>query len=322
MVIGRFMAGSGTSVGVTLTSSVLTDMYRAEHRGKSLAIATFFPYLGPAIGPILGGVISQNLRWEWSFWILSLFEGAITLIGILFFTECYTPALLRRKALAQRKDALLLRHSLWGINFYRDLFIQMKPHILRPIQLMTYASLWIDRYNESETISSLNYIAFAIGTTIATQAGGPTMDWIYRKLREKNEGKTSPEFRAPFLAPGVILVPVGLFWYGWSAEKATSWVLVDAGAVIYTCGSFVLAQGMLAYLLDEVEHAASANAAGRMLSNICGFAFPIFAPQMYDKLGYGWGNSLLAFVFIALGVPTPFLLWIWGSKLRALGKKL
>lgn len=322
-------------------------MYRAEHRGKSLAIATFIPYLGPAIGPILGGVISQNLRWEWSFWILSLFEAAITLVGLLLFVETYTPTLLRRKAAARRHDPSLPSSIVVKVKvFYRDLSKRLKPSILRPILLLvkrpviqvvslivslnfgvyclmlsTYASLWTDRYNESETISSLNYIAIAIGTTIATQAGGYAMDWIYRKLRKRNKGQASPEYRAPFLVPGVMLVPIGLFWYGWSADKTMSWVMVDAGAGIYTCGSFIVTQGMLAYLLDEIEHAASANAASRMLSNICGFAFPIFAPQMYDRLGYGWGNSLLGFVFIALGVPTPFLLWIWGPKLRTLGKK-
>lgn len=78
------------------------------------------------------------------------------------------------------------------------------------LMLSTYASLWTDRYNESEITSSLNYISIAIGTTVATQAGGPTMDWIYRKLRERNKGETSPEFRVPFLVPGVILIPVGL----------------------------------------------------------------------------------------------------------------
>ncbi|KAJ5527573.1 hypothetical protein N7513_011732 [Penicillium frequentans] len=347
MIVGRFMAGSGASVGTTLTSSVLTDMYRAEHRGKSLAIATFIPYLGPAIGPILGGVISQNLRWEWSFWILSLFEAAITLVGLLLFVETYTPTLLRRKAAAQQHDASLPSSKVVKVKvFYRDLSKRLKPSILRPILLLvkrpviqvvslivslnfgvyclmlsTYASLWTDKYNESETISSLNYIAIAIGTTIATQAGGYAMDRIYRKLRKRNKGQASPEYRAPFLVPGVMLVPIGLFWYGWSANTTMSWVMVDAGAAIYTCGSFIVTQGMLAYLLDEIEHAASANAASRMLSNICGFAFPIFAPQMYDRLGYGWGNSLLGFVFIALGVPTPLLLWIWGPKLRALGKK-
>lgn len=322
-------------------------MYRAEHRGKSLAIATFIPYLGPAIGPILGGVISQNLRWEWSFWILSLLEAAITMAGLLLFIETYTPTLLRRKAAAQRYDASLAPSKVVKVHvFYRDLSERLKPSILRPILLLikrpviqvvslivslnfgvyclmlsTYASLWTDRYGESETISSLNYIAIAIGTTIASQAGGYFMDWIYRKLRTRNKGQASPEYRAPFMVPGVMLVPIGLFWYGWSADKSMSWVMVDAGAAIYTCGSFIITQGMLAYLLDEIEHAASANAASRMLSNICGFAFPIFAPQMYNRLGYGWGNSLLGFVFIALGVPTPLFLWIWGSKLRALGQK-
>ena len=38
---------------------------------------------------------------------------------------------------------------------------------------------------------------------------------------------------------------------------------------------------------------------------------------MYDKLGYGWGNSLLAFVAILLGVPGPLLLWKYGEILRA-----
>ncbi|KAJ5656025.1 hypothetical protein N7507_007975 [Penicillium longicatenatum] len=347
MILGRFMAGSGASVGNTLTSTVLTDMYRAEDRGKSLAIATFIPYLGPAIGPILGGAISQKLRWEWSFWILSFFEAAVTLVGLLLFIETYTPALLRRKAAAQRHDASLASSRMVKVKvFYQDLSKRLKPSILRPVYMLvkrpvvqvvsliislnfgvyclmlsTYASLWTDRYKESETISSLNYIAIAIGTTIATQSGGYLMDWIYRRLRKRNKGQANPEYRVPFLVPGVMLVPIGLFWYGWSAEKTLSWVMVDAGAAIYTCGSFIVNQGMLAYLLDEIEHAASANAASRMLSNICGFAFPIFAPQMYDRLDYGWGNSLLAFVFLILGVPTPLLLWVWGSKLRALGKK-
>ncbi|KAJ5939663.1 hypothetical protein N7466_002797 [Penicillium verhagenii] len=350
MIVGRFMAGSGASVGTTLTSSVLTDMYRAEHRGKSLAIATFIPYLGPAIGPILGGVISQNLRWEWSFWILSLFEAVITLLGLIFFTETYTPTLLRRKAAAQRNDASSSpspSRTVQAQEFYHDLTRRLKPSILRPmlmltqrpvvqvvsfinalafgiycLMLSTYASLWTERYNENETISSLNYIAIAIGTTIATQIGGHTMDWIYRNLKKRNKGQARPEYRAPFLVPGVVLVPIGLFWYGWSADQAISWVMVDAGAAIFTCGSFIVTQGMLAYLLDEMEYAASANAASRMLSNICGFAFPIFAPQLYSRLHYGWGNSVLAFVFIALGVPTPLLLWLWGFELRALGKKL
>ena len=48
-----------------------------------------------------------------------------------------------------------------------------------------------------------------------------------------------------------------------------------------------------------------------------GFGFPLFAPYMYDALDYGWGNSLLGFIAIGLGIPAPFLLWFFGEKLRA-----
>lgn len=321
-------------------------MYNAEDRGKSLALATFIPYLGPALGPILGGVLSQHLSWEWLFWILSIFQAAVTVVGFFILSETYTPTLLRKKAAAQRSPSLSPPQTPWSKEFRRDLFVKLRANLLRPMLLLvkrpviqvislvmalnfgiyclmlsTYASLWIERYHESETISSLNYIAIAIGSTVASQVGGHSMDWIYRRLRARNNGATAPEYRIPFLIPAIVMMPAGLFWYGWSAERGISWVMVDFGAAIFTCGSFVLSQGMVAYLLDEIQHAASANAAARMLSYILAFAFPTFAPQMYDRLGYGWGNSLLAFVFLAIGAPVPLLLWIWGPRLRAWGRK-
>jgi hypothetical protein len=38
---------------------------------------------------------------------------------------------------------------------------------------------------------------------------------------------------------------------------------------------------------------------------------------MYRSLGYGWGNSLLGFVAIGMGVPAPYLFWKYGAQLRA-----
>lgn len=79
---------------------------------------------------------------------------------------------------------------------------------------------------------------------------------------------------------------------------------------------------MYAYLIDEfAEHAASANAAARFWTNVLGFGFPIWAPVLYEKLGYGWGNTLLAFVALGLGVPAPLILWRYGERLRAVGKE-
>ncbi|KAK6219323.1 hypothetical protein LQW54_002311 [Pestalotiopsis sp. IQ-011] len=344
MIIGRFLAGSGASVGITLTGPIMADMYRKEDRGKSLAIATFVPYLGPALGPIIGGAITQKLDWPWLFYLLSMFTSAIWVIGFFFVKETYTPVLLSRK---RKAAALTSGDSVPSPTSFREASSKMAANLRRPLQLLwtrpiiqvialimalnfgvyclllsTFATLWIHRYGQSEFISTLHYIAVSVGTTVATQGGGRFMDWVFARQKARSpDGSTTPEFRVPCLIPPVILIPAGLFWYGWAAERGAHWAVVDVGVAVFVCGSFLLAQAMLAYLLDEFSHAASANAASRMLSNILGFAFPIFAPQLYSRLGYGWGNSVLAFLFIGLGCPVPLLLWMWGARLRALGRQ-
>lgn len=92
------------------------------------------------------------------------------------------------------------------------------------------------------------------------------------------------------------------------------------GAFFFTFTSFMYSQGYQAYMLDEFTHTASATAAVRLLSNVMAFVFPLFATQLYDRLGYGWGNSLLALVFAVFSFPSVVVLWFWGPQLRAIGK--
>lgn len=194
--------------------------------------------------------------------------------------------------------------------------------------LSFYATVFIDRYHQSPTTSSLQYIAIALGCTLSTQIGGHLMDIIFIRLRSRLPEDSPlcesppPEFRVPLIIVAVLMLPIGLFWLGWSARAHIAWIMVDIGAVIFVAGDFLGSQASAAYLYDEfTTHSASANAANRLLSNIMGFVFPLFAPQLYERLGYGWGNSLLAFIWIATVVPIPFVLWFWGDRLRAMGRK-
>ena len=104
------------------------------------------------------------------------------------------------------------------------------------------------------------------------------MDFMWKRLAARHGGVTTPEYRAPYMLIGALLTPADLLWYGWSAEKQIHWVMVDVGAVIFATGCFIVAQALLAYLLHEFEHAASANAASRVSSNVFGFVFPIVSP--------------------------------------------
>lgn len=327
----------------------MADMYGKRERGKAVAIASFLPYLGPALGPIVGGVVAEKLKWQWMFWILCGVNAATTLVGIVLIRESYTPVLLRRKT----RQAQLEAESKYSGDLpsapgdsWRAVVTRIAANLWRPCRLLltrpivqiiglimglnfaiyalilgTFATLFTTKYAETAATSSLNYIAIALGAIAATQGGGHLMDRVYRCLAARNGGRTKPEFRVPYVVPGVVLVAVGLFVYGWTAEFAVAWPVVDLGAAGFTLGSFVVSQMLYAYLLDEfLEYSASAMAAARLLSYVLGFVFPIFAPGLYDRLGYGWGNSLLGFLWIVLCFPMPFVLWRWGVRLRAMGK--
>lgn len=87
-------------------------------------------------------------------------------------------------------------------------------------------------------------------------------------------------------------------------------VLVGAGTIL----SF---QCIQTYLLECFQlHAASAIAAVAFLRSLAGFGFPLFAPAMYDALGFGKGDTILAVAAIVLGCPAPWIFWYYGERIR------
>lgn len=70
------------------------------------------------------------------------------------------------------------------------------------------------------------------------------------------------------------------------------------------------------YLVDAFTiYAASALAANTVLRSIFGAVLPLGGQQMYEKLGLGWGNSLLAFIALAFS-PIPYLILRYGERMR------
>jgi hypothetical protein len=189
------------------------------------------------------------------------------------------------------------------------------------LMLSTFPMLFTERYHQTVGLGSLNFIAMGVGFFLGTQISAPINDALYRRLKKGNNGVGKPEFRVPLMIPASLMVPIGLFWYGWSAQARVHWIVPDIGAAIFCAGTIVGFQCIQTYLVDSyTRYAASAIAAATVLRSLAGFGFPLFAPAMFDALDYGWGNSLLAFIAIGLGVPGPFLLWMFGEKLRSRSK--
>ena len=72
----------------------------------------------------------------------------------------------------------------------------------------------------------------------------------------------------------------------------------------------------LAYLVDTFpDYAASAIAASTLFRSLLGAFLPLAGLSLYEQLGLGWGNSLLAFVALAFA-PAPILFYKYGEFLR------
>jgi len=301
------------------------------------------PLLGPAVGPIAGGFITENTTWRWVFWATCIADALIQVSGYFFLQETYAPKLLAIKAKKLRKETgnellhtefesaeltLKLKLKTSMVRPFKMLFTQPIIQVLAVymaylyglcyLVLSTFPGLWTGKYGESVGIGGLNYLSLGVGFFLGAQIMAPINDKIYRRLKIKNDGVGLPEYRCPIMAPGAILVPCGLFIYGWSAQYQTHWIVPNIGAAIFAAGIIIGFQSTQTYIVDAYsKYAASGVAAATVLRSLAGFGFPLFAPYMYAALDYGWGNSLLGFVAIAIGFPGPFLLWKYGAQLRA-----
>lgn len=328
---------------------MIGDVFRKEERGLPVALVSMGPVLGSCLGPIVGGFIADYSTWRWAFYATSIASGAFLVLCATMARESYAPVLLQRKKQkgmkehAREKDGA---KSVWktpyekeneslGQRYRRTLLRSLYFLCTQPIVqalacyygylygivyllLSSFSNLWKDQYHTRLSIGTLNYIAPCIGYLFGAAVCAFLTDRVYRYQVAKNNGVGKPEFRLPMMVPASLLVPIGLLWFGWSAEYKAHWIIPDIGIALPLMGATIVFQCVSAYLLDTFPvYAASANGAVYILRGLTGFGFPLLSPEMYSALGYGWGNSILALVALVVGCPIPFILWKYGEKFRA-----
>jgi len=344
LLAARLLAGLGASAIYTLGGGVLGDVWRPEERGRSLGLYQLIPLLGSSVGPILGGLIAAHASWRWMFWATTIFQAVATIASVALFRETYPPAILRREARRLRQstgderyhapsEKTVANRSLgyiWGKSLSRPLrmllfhgIVQIQAVVcgfaygITYLVISSYAAMWTTRYGASTSAAGLHYLAMCTGEILGSQLGGPAMDIVYGKLKKRRSGEGAPEFHVPLMLPGCIITVAGFLLYGWSAQTRSDWVVVDLGALLLSFGNTLTGQVLTAYVIDAYrDHTSSALAASQLVRSLTAFGFPLFAPRLYEVLGYGWGNTLLAFVSAGISLPAAVVLWTCGGRLR------
>ncbi|PSS22698.1 hypothetical protein PHLCEN_2v2995 [Hermanssonia centrifuga] len=334
LIAFRFLAGLGGSAPLSVGGGVLGDMWNPERRGRAVAIYSLAPLLGPAVGPIAGAWIAQTSTWRWVFRSTTIADAVVQLFGLFFLRETYAPVLLERKAQKIRKDMdaekggprvvrtvfqtadrswkeLIVRSLLRPfILFAQEPIIQLFGVYLAFVYGTVYLVLtnipgiYTNLYHEKIGVVGLHYIALGLGLTLAAQVNSRLLDYTYVRLKKRNGGVGKPEYRLLPIIPGTFCLPIGLLVMGWGAQERVFWIVPDIGLALIGFGVSSTFQGLQAYVIDSFpRYAASALASVSCFRSLAGFGFPLFAPYMYNALGYGKGDTILAAFCLCVGCP-------------------
>ncbi|GIK05312.1 hypothetical protein Aspvir_009418 [Aspergillus viridinutans] len=130
----------------------------------------------------------------------------------------------------------------------------------------------------------------------------------------------SAERRLYFVCIQSLLMPIGLFWFGWTSYPSIPWIVPTIAVGCATMGIFSVYLATFNYLADTYHrYASSAIAAQSCCRNLLGGVFPLVTNAMFTNLGYPGASSLLGGIGALLCI-VPWVLLLFGPKIRARSK--
>ncbi|EKM55718.1 uncharacterized protein PHACADRAFT_256541 [Phanerochaete carnosa HHB-10118-sp] len=342
----RLLAGIFGSSPLTNASGVLADMWVPRDRGVVSAIYATAPFMGPVIGPIVGGwIVQTRLGWRFNFWLMFIFSVLSLVLGYFVMSETYAPALLRRRARKLSAASGQCYVSTFDTGRKMLLWQKLRLNLKRPfIFLFTepivllfalyvsivYATLYAffaafpivfqDVRGFSPGEGGLAFLGVGAGVVFGTSLA-PYQNRLYWRAMDKSEtGKAPPEARLYMPMMGALMCPLGLFWFAWTSLPPVPWIVPILGGFPFGCGIAQIMQGVVQYIMDAYTiYCASAIASTVILRSVMAAIFPLISPTMYAHLGDQWATSVFAFLSLAC-MPLPFLFYKYGPLIRSRSK--
>ncbi|KAJ4861637.1 major facilitator superfamily domain-containing protein [Trichoderma breve] len=347
MVVVRFFDGLAGSAFLTVSGGTVGDLFARHELQLPMAVFSIAPFVGPSLGPLLGGFINYFTHWRWTYYVLLIWAGVMWVAIVVLVPETYHPILLRNKARKLRKDTGDDRWLAPSEKTQKTVVQAVGTSLQRPFQLLIFEPMCLSLCIFTAILLGILYLFFgAFPLVFATNHGfnlwqigltfvgigvgmvlGMLTDPVWFRIRARLMAKleqetgvaggSEPEFRLPSAIVGSVLVPIGIFMFGWTTYSSVPWIVPIIGSAIFGLGNLLVFTSVFTFLVDAYPmYAASALAANAFVR--CSFAavFPLFGTQMYNKLGFQWASSLLAFLTVAM-MPFPYLFFKYGKKIRS-----
>ncbi|RYP37062.1 hypothetical protein DL767_003125 [Monosporascus sp. MG133] len=299
LLVLRMAQSGGSSGTLALSYAVVADIAPSSERGKYMGIVGAGQTMGPALGPLIGGILSQYLGWPSIFWFLTIITVVWMIPYVLAVPETgrkvvgngsippqgWNMTLLdyfrfrrrvRDPSAAPKRQKIPIPNpfNTLAIVLQKDMAMILFYNAILYIGFMTATATLSSQFEEIYGFNQLQlglcYLPLGLGTTIASVGEGFILDWNYRRVAKKLGFKINRK-RGEDLK-------------GFPIEKVINILLVDLNP----------------------ESPATATAANNLVRCAFGAVATAVIGDMIKGMGRGW-----AFTFIALLIAafSP-LLWV------------
>lgn len=90
-LLGRLVQGAGISAAVLIAPTVIGDIFAPEERARAMSSYQTVSFMGPVLGPVLGGMIAYFFQWQWIFALLAAAGSAVLLYNWCQLKETLPP---------------------------------------------------------------------------------------------------------------------------------------------------------------------------------------------------------------------------------------
>ncbi|KFG88251.1 hypothetical protein MANI_015681 [Metarhizium anisopliae] len=300
LLVLRCLQSAGSSGTLALAYAVVADIASSEERGRYMGLVGAGVNFGPAVGPVLGGVLSHELGWPSIFWFCAIFVFVWLIPWVLSVPETcrnvvgngsvppprwnMTVVDLLRPGGVNQRPASAPKVKIRVPNPLRTLSIvvQKEEGLILFISAIMYVNfiligatlsiLFKEIYEYDDLEVGLCYLPYGVGCCMVMLLQGHILDRNFARIAKKlgmatsrKRGEDMLSFpiesaRIQPLYPAITVGAAALIGWGWSLEAETT-VAVPL-VLLFIVGMLVPSSfGVLNTLLVDLNEDAPATAA-------------------------------------------------------------
>jgi len=282
------------------------DIWAPVHRAAAGAAFLLAAFLGPSFGPAIGGFAAQYKGWRWTQWPI-LFLMVLCYIYALGMKETYKKIILQKRAARLNippppktgPTGVAALKFLITVTFFRPVKMLFTEPIVFFFSLYTgfnfsvlfgffdaFPIVFQGVYHFDAGLTGLTFLGIGLGCCLGlVTAIVVNRIWYHSEyLKSHKEGRlgaVAPEHRLYVAMMGSFGLPIGLFWFAWTARADVHWISPVLATIPFAWGNLCVFTAAALYLIDVYGplNGASALAANGLVRYVSGAVFPLFTVQ-------------------------------------------